>query len=309
MTNALSSVNTEGIQPPVSDEMLDTTDEQDTATGDIGDENLNPENDQGQAEEQDEEKKEPEKERVFSQKELDEILTKRLGKQTKRAESEAAALRAEVESLKKNTPSNVTPSVEKESDLKPPKREDFELFEDYVLANAEYKAELKIEKRMRDFEGKQRQEAEKKQQEATERDFKRKADERVKAGVKEFADFNDVINDAAEEGIIVPGTELFLAIIESDVGHRVAYHLGKPENHAEAERLMELSPRALHREIGKLEAKLTETAKPVNKPRREPMETVEGRRHVNLADPMRENLSTAEFIEMRNKKEFGRERR
>lgn len=294
-----ATAEAESIQAPSDDAWNETTNDADAPTPDEGYDAID--NDPGE-EQPEEEKAEPEKkERTFTQTELDKMIEKRLSRMERRHQREMA-------SLKQSPVQNESPKAEPKSDLAEPKKDNFNSYEEYLEARAEWKAEMRSEKRFRELEEKFEKQAKQREEEEQQKSFSRKADERVKAGQAKYEDFDDVINDAAEDGIIVAGSELHMALIESDIGHDLAYYLSKPENRGEAEDLLELSPRALNRAIGKLEAKLSaaneEKAKP--RPRRPTMEPIEGKRNTNMGDPMRDNVSTADFIAMRNKQEYGR---
>jgi hypothetical protein len=178
-----------------------------------------------------------------------------------------------------------------------PKRGDFESYEDYIRALGRYEATQVLTKAQ--------QEARTKQQQAeSERhagELQKLAATRIAAGQKEFADFDAVINEAVADGLIKPGSELHLAIIESDIGHKVAYHLAK--NPDEAERIAELSPRSMAREIGKLEAKLA--AAPAPKPKPAPIDPLGGSpRTSSVAPSDKDDIGT--WLKKRNAQLRGR---
>lgn len=291
MTNPAEAEN---IQAPIDDAWNETTDIADTA------------NDAPEQEELVEEQPEPEEqkkpEKVFTQSELERKIEKRLSRMAQKHQREMESLKSSLR------PSEVAPQP-KQDDVKEPKRSDFEALEDYLEARSDYITQREVKKHTQALQEKFEADRKKIELDRAQSTFMSKADERVRAGQSKYSDFDEVLNDAAEDGIIVPGSELHISLVESDIGHDLAYYLSKPENRDEAEKLLNLPPRALHREIGKLEAKLTAKASETKKPRRPTMDTLEGRRNVNMDDPMRENMSTADFIAMRNKQEFGRVRR
>lgn len=87
---------------------------------------------------------------------------------------------------------------------------------------------------------------------------KQRLDAAVNTGQQKYRDFDAVIN-----GGLAPflNDAMREEIAASDVGHEVAYWLGK--NPAEAARIAALDPRSLAREVVKLEAKVTAAPKPV----------------------------------------------
>ena len=106
------------------------------------------------------------------------------------------------------------------------------------------------------------QEAQKAQQQQQENEriasVKQRLDAAVTTGQSKYRDFDAVIN-----GGLAPflNDAMREEIAASDVGHEVAYWLGK--NPAEAARISALDARSLAREVVKLEAKVTAPPKPV----------------------------------------------
>lgn len=135
----------------------------------------------------------------------------------------------------------------------PPKRGDFATEEEYIDARVEYGTQQALRK-VGETHRKQTAEAEKSQ---TVKTFK----EKVEAARDKFDDFDDVVGDLS-----LPITEAMTdAILESDIGPEISYHLGT--NPEECTRISELSPASQGREIGKLEAKLSEPPKPKTEPK------------------------------------------
>lgn len=87
---------------------------------------------------------------------------------------------------------------------------------------------------------------------------KQRLDATVAAGQVKYRDFDAVINGGLAPFLTDALRE---EIGASDVGHEVAYWLGK--NPAEAQRLSGLDPRSLAREVVKLESKVVTPPKPV----------------------------------------------
>lgn len=246
-------------------------------------------------------------EKTFTQKELDDIIQRRVSKSERRHARQISELNQRLEQLAQSAPEPKTTSGKEGMD-EAPKRADFENYEDYLEARASFKASEVLRRELVRLQS-ERAEASKAQQQAdSEKNLRRMAEKRISDGRKEYADFDSAIQDAFDSGVIEAGTELYHGLIESDLGHKIAYYLAQPDNHAEAERLNELSPRALQRELGKLELKLSEGGKkePTKGGAKPTMETLEGKRHINMSDPMRKDISTDEYIRLRNQQEFGK---
>lgn len=132
-----------------------------------------------------------------------------------------------------------------------PKPDQFNDYDDYVEALADYKAEQVFNKRT----------AEK--QTLTREDIAKREESKVMAkaardgenAAKKYADFYEVANT-----VVLPKHSLE-AIYQSDIGTEITYFLGK--NPHEMERIADLSPSRQIMELGKLEVKLqTKTANP-----------------------------------------------
>jgi hypothetical protein len=127
-----------------------------------------------------------------------------------------------------------------------PKLEQFDNFDDYVAAKAEYVANQALEKRFAE----QRQYQEQEQHQRYRSTVEQSWTQRVGQVRNEIDDFDDVIESAGVEITNVMSE----ALMDSDLGPKVAYYLAKhPE---EAERIAEMTPSAVFRAIGKLEAKI-----------------------------------------------------
>lgn len=253
--------------------------------------------------EQDQQEQQEQKpERTFSQAEVDDIVKRRVGKSERRYGRQIAELNQRLDQLAQAS----TTSQPRAEEGVAPKRADYEHYEDYLEARATFRAQEVLNEKLDKLRTEQAEAVKARQQEDSQKELRSMAEQRVKDGRKEYADFDAVIQEAFDEGVIEMGSELYHGLIESEVGHKLAYYLAKPENHAEAERLNQLSPRALQRELGKLELKIADEKGSKKSGKPPAMETLEGRRHVNMSDPMRGNLSTEEYIRLRNKQEFGR---
>lgn len=170
------------------------------------------------------------------------------------AKTEARMLRERLERLEK--PADVSPE---------PKREDFDSLEDFHKALARSEAQ-KIAKETIEADRKVRsqQETQARTQEADKKvaDAWTKGEEAFK---KEAKDYEEVVKEFIEAGYLEDfdkGTGR--AILESDLGQRVLYHLAK--NPEEAERIAKLSPTRQVIEIGKLEDKVVPQKKQSSAP-------------------------------------------
>ena len=124
---------------------------------------------------------------------------------------------------------------------------------EYAKALAEYTADKRIaEMKQEEAKAKEAQERQKVIDQWTQKVQKAKAD---------LPDFDDIV--ASSE--VVVNDDIRDAILESDVGPQILYHLA--ENDEIAKKIAGLSPKQALREIGKLEARFekTEESKPVTK--------------------------------------------
>lgn len=223
-------------------------------------------------------------ERTFSQKELDEILEKRLAKERRRY-SQAQRRIGEL---------SATQPPKEAGKPDAPKRDAFDSYEDYLEAKAAYAAEQAATKKFNE----QNEQNKKFREDETQRERVETWGRRQELGRKKYTDFDDVVG--SEEVKIT--RHMAEAIMESDLGHEVAYFLGK--NHEEAERIADLSPVRQQVEIGKLEAKLSETPKPKASQTPAPITPVKGG---GVSDSgLSDDLSTAEWIKRRQKQVRGK---
>lgn len=163
----------------------------------------------------------------------------------------------------------------------------FEDFDQYVAAKAEWIASRKIEQTLTERE--KRQAAER---EATERQKTVESwNKRLEQATAEMPDFEDVVSSSD-----VPMTEpMQQAIMESDVGPKLAYYLAShPE---EALSIARMSPLSAIRSLGRIEERLA-TQKPISKPTSapEPIKPV-GTRAAVAKDPGK--MSDAEYAKWR----------
>lgn len=179
-------------------------------------------------------------------------LQKRFDKLTKKIHELEAKLAEKPASGKADV---VNPESAKTPEGKPvaPKLEDFADWNEYKSAENEYLDKLtdwKIDQREKASKAKAQQD------ETADQWSKRTA--QAKATLK---DFDEVMQDA--DIPISPAMQQ--AIVESELGPQLAYHLAK--NPADAERIAKLSPIAAARELGKLEASLTAESAPKPQPK------------------------------------------
>lgn len=190
--------------------------------------------------------KQPDKpERTFTQKELDEIVQKRLAKESRRTERLARA-EAELAILKQQQqPKPAEQSGE-------PQPNQFQDYESYIRAFAAWE----IKKAKSEFQ----QESEKERSERQQKDRAQSLKEKLAPGTKKYDDFEDVVlNDS------LPLQEpMVAAALDSDIGHEILYYLGN--NLDEASRIAEMNPARQFRAILEIEAKLKAPPKPSNAP-------------------------------------------
>ena len=175
-------------------------------------------------------------ERTFTQKELDEILQKRLAKESRKIERYSRA-EAELRLLKEQMQPKAEPVNHGE-----PKPEQFKDYESYIEAVTDWKVEQK-------FKGIQARTEQERQQQA-QQSHEEKLRSNISKTAAKYDDFEDVVTNPE-----VPITFAMRdAIGESEIGGDIAYHLGT--NVQEAARIASLSPVAQVKAILALEAKL-----------------------------------------------------
>lgn len=230
-------------------------------------------------------------EKTFTQAELDKIVQREKAREARRAERSMAPLLEKITSMEQSinelrTKPKADASAATEA---APKRDDFDTYEDFIEAKAEWKA---LERVRQEFETREKsaKEAEgKSKQEKAQKEFEKATAARIEAGRKSYADFDAVINEAFDDGLIPAGSPLHYALVEDDAGHDLAYHLAK--NPDEAERIAALPERQMLRELGKLSLKLADK-KPSDKPA--PIDPVGNRRPPGTA--LRDDLSMDEWV-------------
>jgi len=192
-----------------------------------------PEEAEAEAKQEGERKQNPKLERRFSE------ITKQREEARKEAQAERQARQALEQRLaaleSRGQPQRVNPVDEK------PQPSQFSDAFEYAEALAEYTADKRIAE-MR------QQEAQAKQAEQQQKVIQTWA-KKVESAKAALPDFDEIV---ASSDVVV-NDDIRDAILESDVGPQILYHLA--ENEEIAKKITGLSPKAALREIGKLEAK------------------------------------------------------
>lgn len=168
----------------------------------------------------------------------------------------------------------------------PPQRENFETYEAYLEA----KADFQVAEKLKEVETR----AERARQEQSIREREESWQQRQKQASKRYDDFDEVT--MSDDLTITP--IMAEAIKDSDMGPDVAYYLGK--NPDVAEKIARMNPAAQVRELGKIEARLESTKEPVKRPSKAPapIEPVGGGKA--SSDDLG-NMSQAQYEAMRKK--------
>lgn len=171
------------------------------------------------------------------------------------ARAEAKLLREERDRL--NAKLEAQPKQSQETGE--PKREDFPDYEAYLLAVTKHGAEQVATKTLKaDREAQQGKEKQQQAQQGSEKIAKAWT-ERETAFQTATKDYETVVQPFADDELQTLAPQARMAIVESEVGPALLYHLAK--NTDEAERIAELSPLRQVAELGKLEAKVSMPAK------------------------------------------------
>ena len=220
--------------------------------------------------------------------ETDEQKAERRESRRSRARAREAAKLAEAQTearmLRERLDAQTTKPVTEEE----PKREAFDSLEDYHRALAKHEARLEARQTI-ETERKARQEQETKARGAeTDKKVAEAWSKGEEALRKEAKDYDEVVAEFVESDLSDLDLSARRAILESDLGQRVLYHLAK--NPDEAERIAKLSPTRQVIEIGKLEDKVVPQKKQTSAPA--PVSQVKGRSSVvGYSD----NMSDADF--------------
>ena len=192
-----------------------------------------PEEAEAEAKQEGERKQNPKLERRFSE------ITKQREEARKEAQQEREARQA-LEQRLAALENNTQPKKAEFVDEKPQPSQFSDAFE-YAEALAEYTADKRISE-MKQQEA-QAKEAEQRQKVITQWTAK------VESAKQSLPDFDDIV---ASSDVVV-NDDIRDAILESDVGPQILYHLA--ENDEVAKKIAGLSPKQALREIGKLEAR------------------------------------------------------
>lgn len=200
--------------------------------------------------------------KTFTQDELDAIVERRLAKERRKTQELRNRLKFTEEFALKGK------SEEKKPEPGEPRREDFQDYETYLEAKAEWKADQKVRAALAERDKAESERKARESREKAEREFHT----RLRKASKDYDDLEEVI-DSSE----APMTQAMMdAIVYSELGPQVAYYLAKHTD--EAERIAQLPPVVAAREIGKLEAKI-QSDPPTRTPSKapDPVQPVGGR--------------------------------
>lgn len=170
-------------------------------------------------------------EKTFTQRELDELIQKRLAKEQRKVEKQLAFYEAEIAKAKQPPPEAA----------KPIRREDFDDYETYIEARAVHAA--KAERAREDSE--RIQQAAKWSQDTQQKEFDARVAQIEEAGTAKYPDFKDALQNE-----IPLNNAMAHAVVEADNGEDLVYYLLK--NPKEAERISTLSPVQTAIAIGRL---------------------------------------------------------
>lgn len=151
------------------------------------------------------------------------------------------------------------PSTEQAAQPEPagkPKPEDCKTYDEYVEKLADWTIEQR--ENTRQVKEQQRRQAD------AQRSLQDNWNQRAAEFSKEHPDYDEVIEDAEIPDTPARGA-IFQALLESDLGPAIGYHLAA--NPDEIQRIAKLSPARAIAEIGKIEAKLSATEKPPETPK------------------------------------------
>lgn len=217
-------------------------------------------------------KPETQPERTFTQKELDEIVERRVAKERRKREELKTRLKVTEELALRSKPADQSQRKQQPSNDDEPKREAFDTYEAFIEARAEWRADRKVTERLT----KDREEQDRNRTATETQKRAEDAKKRVQELAKPFEDFEEVM-EAATSSPEAPVSRLLMdPVIECDNPAAVLYHLAK--NEQEAERIASLPAQKQAREIWALDAKLKSAPapkKPSNAP--EPIKPVGGK--------------------------------
>lgn len=189
--------------------------------------------------------------RVFTQEDIDKIVTKRLSKAQRSWERERQQLLDGILSTKRGeipqAPQGVAPADEGRPD--PAKFSDFQA---YVQAEIAHGVKQQLAGLQQATTAAEQRNVEVQRHAILAQGVQKQ----FEAGVEKYSDFEDIVSDPD-----LPITQAMAEVLaESEVGADLAYYLGK--NPKEAARIARLPAISAARELGKLEAKLPTLAAP-----------------------------------------------
>lgn len=167
------------------------------------------------------------------------------------AETEARLLREQLAKLEAQKQPN--------QEAGEPKRDAYENLEDYLSAVAEYKAGQIVEKKLKAEREARQGEASKEREHAGEARIAKEWQERETAFQAAAKDYQQVVKSYIEDEVGQLSEVARRAILESEVGPQLLYHLAKHADDAES--IADLSPVRQVAELGKLEMKLSPAAR------------------------------------------------
>lgn len=233
------------------------------------------------------------------QKRIDELV-----RQREEEKAEKLRLLAIVEGF--NKPKQ-EPEAKQDEDQAPqkPVRESFGTTDEYVAALADYadaKATWSSEKAVKEALANQAKQSEQRQIEAGQKAAQEAYAKRVEDATKEYPDYKEV----AESPDVTVSIPMAHAILQSEHGPKIAYHLGK--NPEEAKRISQLSPPVQLIEMGLIVARLTAPAaspaplKPVVSAAPKPLKPLESKSEPAAKSPQDMNMDEyAEYVRQRDK--------
>lgn len=216
--------------------------------------------------------------KTFTQEEVDRIVAKEKAKAVRRAQREQT---------------NEAPQHAAPKDA--PKPDQFKTVEEYNEALIDHKADQKLAER----------EALKKRSQVEE-----SFEARTETTREKYEDFDEVVTRHPRDGGPSITDLMAEAIMEADNGPEIAYWLGT--NVTESKRIAKLSPLSQAKEIGKIEAMLSETP-PAKKASSapEPIKPVGARAATpkyDTTDPRSDKMSTREWMEAEERREAAKRR-
>ena len=206
------------------------------------------------------------------------------------AEAEAKVLREQLAELK------ARPAAA--SDPKEPQRDQYDDYETYLRAVTKYDAEQIASKSLKtEREERERQEQERGKSSGQEK-IAKEWSERESAFQKDTKDYVEIVSAFMDDGIGSLSNEARRAIVESEAGPQLLYHLA--QNDEDAERISALTPLRQVAELGKLEAKMTtKAAKPAKTASEAPAPISPAKSGASVLQGYREGMSDAEYREWR----------